>query len=110
EATGRQLGRLLRSRALYNDKAAVFGRQLISDPDRLRGLVEADQSPLGRKLGEYRPAVASPAEGAVYIEAVRPYCEPFQRFAQQYTDMFQDRKSTRLNSSHVKISYADFCF
>src|SRR6266511_5662499 len=22
----------------------------------------------------------------------------------------QDRKSTRLNSSHVKISYADFCF
>src|SRR5690606_41925963 len=24
-------------------------------------------------------------------------------------DIFQDRKSTRLNSSHVKISYAVFC-
>src|SRR5690606_27602431 len=25
------------------------------------------------------------------------------------TDIFEDRKSTRLNSSHVKISYAVFC-
>src|SRR5690606_21895421 len=27
---------------------------------------------------------------------------------EQYTQ--QDRKSTRLNSSHVKISYADYCY
>src|SRR5690606_40688410 len=27
----------------------------------------------------------------------------------QADDSFQDRKSTRLNSSHVKISYAVFC-
>src|SRR5690606_41259979 len=26
-----------------------------------------------------------------------------------FEDMVQDRKSTRLNSSHVKISYAVFC-
>src|SRR5690625_5331004 len=26
-----------------------------------------------------------------------------------YTDRFGDRKSTRLNSSHVAISYAGFC-
>src|SRR5690606_40944873 len=27
----------------------------------------------------------------------------------QYADLVRDRKSTRLNSSHVKISYAVFC-
>src|SRR5690625_6074379 len=26
-----------------------------------------------------------------------------------YTDVYKDRKSTRLNSSHVAISYAVFC-
>src|SRR5436309_11842521 len=29
--------------------------------------------------------------------------------AAQFQRRFQDRKSTRLNSSHVKISYAVFC-
>src|SRR5690606_40769846 len=28
---------------------------------------------------------------------------------EEIADVFQDRKSTRLNSSHVKISYAVFC-
>src|SRR5690606_41348310 len=37
-------------------------------------------------------AVDRPAEGAVAMQGVQ-----------------QDRKSTRLNSSHVKISYAVFC-
>src|SRR5690554_6965088 len=32
----------------------------------------------------------------------------FAKFA-SFTDKFQDRKSTRLNSSHVRISYAVFC-
>src|SRR5690606_39563145 len=36
--------------------------------------------------------------------AINPY---FQSHAQQCVDL--DRKSTRLNSSHVKISYAVFC-
>src|SRR5690606_39691020 len=27
----------------------------------------------------------------------------------KYENLYQDRKSTRLNSSHVKISYAVFC-
>src|SRR3712207_8723717 len=29
--------------------------------------------------------------------------------AVEYTDLVQDRKSTRLNSSHANISYAVFC-
>src|SRR5207249_9022808 len=31
------------------------------------------------------------------------------RITVRYTDIRQDRKSTRLNSSHVSISYAVFC-
>ena len=30
-------------------------------------------------------------------------------FVKEMLEEFQDRKSTRLNSSHVKISYAVFC-
>src|SRR5690606_41826947 len=32
-----------------------------------------------------------------------------RRFGEQAARCFEDRKSTRLNSSHVKISYAVFC-
>src|SRR5690606_42105559 len=38
---------------------------------------------------------------SVLVETGRPTCRP--------TDQITDRKSTRLNSSHVKISYAVFC-
>src|SRR5690554_7757688 len=33
----------------------------------------------------------------------------FAPVVQMLQDMLQDRKSTRLNSSHVRISYAVFC-
>src|SRR5690606_42152168 len=48
------------------------------------------------QLGERGPAELRPA---------------FLEFAHDYraTGRFSDRKSTRLNSSHVKISYAVFC-
>src|SRR5699024_11334401 len=45
----------------------------------------------------YRPLTESPM-GAFYC------C-----FSSQYKHALQDRKSTRLNSSHVSISYAVFC-
>src|SRR5690606_42123334 len=38
-------------------------------------------------------------------QAVLPLCQRSRRHAVD----FEDRKSTRLNSSHVKISYAVFC-
>src|SRR5690606_42125469 len=40
--------------------------------------------------------------GETDVEDIAPQEEPFFVFE-------QDRKSTRLNSSHVKISYAVFC-
>src|SRR5690606_42137438 len=80
-----QLGK----RALHNDKAAVFGRQLISDPDCLRVLVEAEQSSPLRQLLEDGSTVPSAPEGAIYIKALRANRQALQRFVQQYTDMFQ---------------------
>src|SRR5690606_40339518 len=35
--------------------------------------------------------------------------ESFELFQRRIRDPYKDRKSTRLNSSHVKISYAVFC-
>src|SRR5690625_6144162 len=50
--------------------------------------------------------VGSPNEDAstvqVYLDFACPYCAQFEQ-------VNGDRKSTRLNSSHVAISYAVFC-
>src|SRR3989442_11789071 len=43
------------------------------------------------------------AEGCMTIATI-PRPEP-----SEYVPYYQDRKSTRLNSSHVRISYAVFC-
>src|SRR5690606_6679142 len=54
----------------------------------------------------------------IYAEGQRRYVESLSAYARQFlermnkpdVDFIQgDRKSTRLNSSHVKISYAVFC-
>src|SRR5436309_10915119 len=54
------------------------------------------------------PAAAAPAAALAGVPTA-------QRLARALGDKYEvrrlvgDRKSTRLNSSHVKISYADFC-
>src|SRR5690606_40621448 len=59
-----------------------------------------------------RPAWGSRACGE-YIEShARQWsgCHPYQTpSAGNFLNTWTDRKSTRLNSSHVKISYAVFC-
>src|SRR5690625_5674025 len=46
-------------------------------------------------------------------EFLNKFCKLFVRFAKKCTivqgKIYPDRKSTRLNSSHVAISYAVFC-
>src|SRR3712207_8975978 len=37
------------------------------------------------------------------------YADPYSKFGQLTYEMWRDRKSTRLNSSHANISYAVFC-
>src|SRR5690606_38030857 len=43
------------------------------------------------------------------IRAFNPWPGTFTDLGEQRIRIHQDRKSTRLNSSHVKISYAVFC-
>src|SRR5690606_41068239 len=50
------------------------------------------------------------------LEELRKFAEVFDRIKRAYVEpvddktlLNKDRKSTRLNSSHVKISYAVFC-
>src|SRR5690606_39833653 len=53
----------------------------------------------------------SPARSAVLVRLSHSHIRigTFQRLAVHEEDEHIDRKSTRLNSSHVKISYAVFC-
>src|SRR5690625_7001858 len=60
---------------------------------------------------DHRGPPTVPADGTVFsIEPIRR--RPFRQdvaLRAEIGDRFADRKSTRLNSSHVAISYAVFC-
>src|ERR1039458_10460417 len=45
----------------------------------------------------------------IYTPGLRPYAMPLWVAPNCSTQVFIDRKSTRLNSSHLGISYAAFC-
>src|SRR5690606_40370358 len=62
----------------------------------------------GRGLGRLRRRLARPRRGAAPAGAVGQGRGHPQGRAQSVA-VQPDRKSTRLNSSHVKISYAVFC-
>src|SRR4051812_49491423 len=68
-------------------------RRVAGVPDRPRARDARDQ-PRPRRGGAARPELVRPPVGAV----------PAAR-----AQVGQDRKSTRLNSSHMSISYAVFC-
>src|SRR5690625_6458091 len=55
-------------------------------------------------------AVEDHTLGAGLRHRVHRLCQPMSEMGDhEFVDPAQDRKSTRLNSSHVAISYADFC-
>src|SRR5690606_15324573 len=60
-------------------------------------------SPLGRRALCCPPPVSSPVGPCLLAH------HPAGQIPIPHPDLDQDRKSTRLNSSHVKISYAVFC-
>src|SRR5690554_7071176 len=64
------------------------------------------QSQSGVNQAQSLPTGIRRQTNAVIIQ-VRQY--PFQRMLTQNVG-HEDRKSTRLNSSHVRISYAVFCY
>src|SRR5699024_11556394 len=64
---------------------------------RLQALGVADRGELGWRLMEAGSSTADPARLLAALELLA------------LAGSLQDRKSTRLNSSHVSISYAVFC-
>src|SRR5690606_41677164 len=88
---------------LYGD---ADDRDLHSLPTRRSSDLKADgvHRSMVRRAGKTR---RTQGEGrSADPPARKPRCPPVQ---QHRGGLEQDRKSTRLNSSHVKISYAVFC-
>src|SRR5690606_12940195 len=86
------------------------GRGLVVLLDTLVEVVTGERPP--RQLpvvvptsasGEPRPSAADRYEVQYLLDATEPAVQQLRR------TLAADRKSTRLNSSHVKISYAVFC-
>src|SRR5256885_2679067 len=65
-----------------------------------------DALPISRRLEAARPGVVRLALDEPFDPAVFAGCDAVVHGAHDFT---QDRKSTRLNSSHLVISYAVFC-
>src|SRR2546430_7006021 len=87
--------------------------------NRLMDLVQGPApAHLGAKFGDHRSAVRARAQvdpfigiGRQLVELVRIWRRVHELVAAaaNHDDRCEDRKSTRLNSSHSQISYAVFC-
>src|SRR5690349_23967222 len=53
--------------------------------------------------------IKTAAECAVLEIGYEPFVELTKKYPSLWLELPRDRKSTRLNSSHVEISYAVFC-
>src|SRR5690606_41082414 len=83
-------------------------------PDLLRSRVRRSRPDAGRgePAGEALPAEHAPQVGPEQHEPGRHPAHEREQAEHQHPTFppeAEDRKSTRLNSSHVKISYAVFC-
>src|SRR5690606_39811511 len=79
---------------------------------RVIDIMEIDGQRIAILSGEdYRLAADAPIDDLVPIsESERSKrTSEVRSLEEQSFELFRDRKSTRLNSSHVKISYAVFC-
>src|SRR5690606_39499682 len=93
--------------------------QTISLHDALPILEEGLRGPEGTRGGLEEGALLSPSSSPPLPNAAiagillyAPQNQVFRAlaaFVRSYAGLEEDRKSTRLNSSHVKISYAVFC-
>src|SRR5262245_1893455 len=82
------------------------------EPARFAGLLEdSTMTPLRqRMIREMQLQQFSPRTIDSYVEAVFGLCKHYKRSPDQIgIEEVRDRKSTRLNSSHLGISYAVFC-
>src|SRR5690606_41996302 len=87
-------------------KCYVAHRDLHSFPTRRSSDLQPDEeNGEGKGFSIRDDKVKDPEEELLYSETVKELAEKIKLLNEKE----QDRKSTRLNSSHVKISYAVFC-
>src|SRR5690606_40930899 len=77
----------------------IFGRKDLTGANTVRDLANAWKGQNGLSEDLFRDIMRR-----VVYDVIQRW-----RAGPDPTDLFEDRKSTRLNSSHVKISYAVFC-
>src|SRR5438067_11125046 len=82
--------------------AALFFFTVTATPE-IYTLSLHDALPIYRDGRRLRPRRRAPAD------RVQPRMEPVPRRSRRPGSLSRDRKSTRLNSSHVSTSYAVFC-
>src|SRR5690606_41508351 len=89
-----------------HDALPIYLTKLKQVPDALRQRINETWGD-----GEPSPIAEQVHAGVVALvqELVHLSLLPGQVTKTRLTDEYLDRKSTRLNSSHVKISYAVFC-
>src|SRR5690349_22225617 len=68
-----------------------------------------DALPIFNRSGDVRGSCSATAEPATAAPAARRQKRHPRAAARECRQPVRDRKSTRLNSSHVEISYAVFC-
>src|SRR5688500_19366917 len=97
--------------AVFSIVNAVVLRPLpFAEPERLVAFCERDRGENGDRCGASVPNVyelAARVPGIAVAGAAREWA--FIMKTADGVDGVQDRKSTRLNSSHLVISYAVFC-
>src|SRR5207249_11294324 len=86
----------------------LFRSMLDLDPQTARDPVD-DLDVTNRELGAYSPALAARPQIVVANKADLPETQARREAIERHCATTIDRKSTRLNSSHVSISYAVFC-
>src|SRR2546426_3287095 len=85
-------------------KSARLFERLSRRGDRLRRRERVGRPPAGDGLGVRRPPLPATGHGQRLGDAGIVRGDALRRL-----EMRRDRKSTRLNSSHLVISYAVFC-
>src|SRR5690606_40823168 len=87
-------------------------RDLLSFPTRRSSDLEPGAEPRGERgcdVAEHHGPVGTHIGGETIRHGPPPHDDGYARPSASRSPRCADRKSTRLNSSHVKISYAVFC-
>src|SRR5690606_41639618 len=93
---------------VYNRDIHSFPTRRSSDLSQNDTLADRDREAIQKEINALKESINSMASNTSYNDSLKAV----EMHEAQYgllEGIRQDRKSTRLNSSHVKISYAVFC-